>query len=180
MIDNLKQWLSVFFDIKLEEVESYFSNENVTGFLIIWTIYEQKLFNGFYRVNTLERFCNEYSWEWEPELEDAFKHFYYRYQDSNKFNNLCHTDTALDIGEILQLKVDEIELKSKLKLILFVVNRFRNNIFHGNKGVNSWIQYTEQIRHCVQVMKVLISQYQSHKNADSNTNEELFGIGAEG
>lgn len=78
------------------------------------------------------------------------------------------------------MKVDEIELKSKLKLILFVVYRFRNNIFHGNKGVNSWIQYTEQIRHCVQVMKVLISQYQSHKNADSNTNEELFGIGAEG
>lgn len=180
MIDNLKHWLSGYFEINLDVVELYFRNENVTGFIIIWTIYEQKLFNGFFRVYTLERFCNEYSGEWETELEDAFKHFYYRYQDSKKFNNLCHSDTASDIREILQLKVDEIELKSKLKFILFVVYRFRNNIFHGNKGVNSWIQYTEQIRYCVQVMKFLINQYHKHENADSNIKEELLSVGTEG
>lgn len=180
MIDNLKQWLSVFYDIKLEEVESYFRNENVTGFLILWTIYEQKLFNGFFRLHTLERFCNEYTWEWKTELDEAFIHFHNRYQDSVKYRNLCHSEAASDIGEILQLTVDKIDLKRKLKLILFVVYRFRNNIFHGNKGVNSWIQYTEQIRHCVQVMKVLISQYQNHNKAYSNTTEELSGIGTEG
>jgi len=32
----------------------------------------------------------------------------------------------------------------------------RNNIFHGNKGVESWLQFAEQIEMCQGVMQKLI------------------------
>ena len=42
-------------------------------------------------------------------------------------------------------------------MLLVVVYRFRNNIFHGNKGVDSWLQYRPQIEKCTNVMQHLIT-----------------------
>jgi len=40
---------------------------------------------------------------------------------------------------------------------IFVVYRYRNNIFHGNKGVASWLKFQDQIKLCIKVMQTLIS-----------------------
>ena len=58
MIENLKSWLANYYKIDLSEVEPYFKNENVTGFLVIWTIFEQKLFNGFVKFGDLKTYSN--------------------------------------------------------------------------------------------------------------------------
>lgn len=37
----------------------------------------------------------------------------------------------------------------------YIVYRYRNNMFHGNKGLESWLQFEEQIKDCITVMKKL-------------------------
>ena len=41
--------------------------------------------------------------------------------------------------------------------VVVVVYRFRNNMFHGNKGVASWLRYREQIALCVLAMQEFIA-----------------------
>ena len=41
--------------------------------------------------------------------------------------------------------------------LTFVVYRFRNNIFHGNKRVDAWLRFQPQIQDCIRVMQIMIS-----------------------
>lgn len=42
--------------------------------------------------------------------------------------------------------------EQKLKFLLYVVFRYRNNMFHGNKCLSSWLKYKIEINHCIKVM----------------------------
>jgi hypothetical protein len=44
-----------------------------------------------------------------------------------------------------------------LYFLVFVIYRYRNNIFHGNKGVQSWLCYREQVQCCIRAMQVMVS-----------------------
>lgn len=156
MIYNLKAWLASYFIIKETEVESYFRNENVSGFLIMWTILEQKLFDGFVLPNKFETFSTANSSKWNQEFEIEFVYFHDRYQNKDIFQNLCHGDRNLKVNEIINSLPTNINTNDKLLFLLYVVYRYRNNIFHGNKGVDSWIIYSTQIGKCVQIMKYLL------------------------
>ena len=58
---------------------------------------------------------------------------------------------------LIKKSFTELSTADKLFFLVFVVYRYRNNIFHGNKGVQSWLQYRDQIRRCTQVMQALVT-----------------------
>ncbi len=65
--------------------------------------------------------------------------------------------------ELLAKPFSDIRNEEIIYLLVFVIYRYRNNIFHGNKGVQSWLNYQEQIKHCTRVMQVMISHAESKK-----------------
>jgi len=63
--------------------------------------------------------------------------------------------------DISNLKPDEV-----IFFLVLVVYRYRNNIFHGNKGVESWLQFKDQIEYCIRIMQILIdTAKKSHNKA---------------
>ena len=68
-----------------------------------------------------------------------------------------HEQISEKLKGILATKFDALSDYQRIFMLLFVVFRFRCNIFHGNKGVESWLKYKEQIRFCIEVMQSLIS-----------------------
>ncbi len=62
---------------------------------------------------------------------------------------------------LLAKSVNRLSDAESVFLLSFVVYRFRNNIFHGNKGVNSWLSYTEQIELCIRSMMAFVNHAES-------------------
>ena len=156
MITNTKNWLASYYEIGEDKIELYFKDEDVTGFLIVWTIFEQKLFKGFFKWHELKKYIGPEFHASISGLEKEFTHFFDIYQDKIRFKNLIHGENEKEeIKNILNLK-DTINDEDKLRLVLFVVYRYRNNIFHGNKSVSSWTRYKPEIGYCVNIMKALL------------------------
>lgn len=158
MIKSIKDWLTNHLEADSNSVEEYFKNNNVTGFLIIWTLFEQKIFRGYIKFSDINSFSkkNKDLISTESILDENFVHFHNRYQNLRYFKNLIHKERKADIEQIRITSVEELDNEEKLKFLLYVVYRYRNNIFHGNKAVSSWIRYKEQIDKCVTTMTKLI------------------------
>jgi len=153
MIENLKIWIAKYDEVRAEEVESYFQNANVTGFLIIWTIFEQKKFGGLVKYNSLKSLLPFDT----SSLSEQIAHFHDRYKCPKLYDNLKQSDSKPEIDDIIKKSIGELTQQDKCLFLLYVVYRYRNNIFHGNKGVNSWAQYTTEIQYCVDVMRTILS-----------------------
>jgi len=74
-------------------------------------------------------------------------------------DKLIHQQKNFKIDTIRKSKISSLNNTEKFEFLIYIVYRYRNNIFHGNKGVTSWTKYEEQIDKCVQVMTFLIDEY---------------------
>jgi hypothetical protein len=61
-----------------------------------------------------------------------------------------HTSNGSEISRILATPEDDVFSADKLDIILIVVHRYRNNMFHCNKGLVSWLDYNPQISRCIE------------------------------
>ena len=153
MIETLKTWLSKYLEIEdSSKTESFFRNENVTECLVMWTIFERDVFNGFVKYQNLASFASQAPGIWNKALNSEFLHFHNRYQNEVLYKDLIHKDDYKEIREIKSKQSSAITNQEKLSFVLYVVYRYRNNIFHGSKGVESWLQFSPQIESCVKVM----------------------------
>ncbi len=84
------------------------------------------------------------------------KHFHERYQAKKLYLNLMHTHNSSKLEEILQKGFLELTDYETAFFLAFVAYRYRNNIFHGNKGVGSWLKYQPQINYCSTVMQQFV------------------------
>lgn len=149
------QWLGNYLGKNRDAVSEYFTSKYVSSFLILWTIFEQELFNGYAKKRKLKHFRLD-GFQFDDKLNKCFEYFHDRYQDKKKFNNLRHRDSFSEIDLILNTQKDRVNEENRLLLLLYVVYRYRNNIFHGSKGVQSWLSYKKEIELCVDIMKILI------------------------
>lgn len=153
-------WFSAYLGQNQLQVQRLLSDGMATRFLIAWSLFESKCFNGWVNVSDLKGFAREVS---DAEgfnratFEEAGRHFHSRYQDQKRLRNLMHSHEVNILSEILGKPFEEIDDNELLFMLLIVVYRFRNNIFHGNKGVDTWLQYREQIGFCLDAMQSWIS-----------------------
>lgn len=140
-----------------EDIYRLLKNENATLFLMIWPIMEQKIFNGFMRKQDIDKVAERFASSYQKlDMNEMFLHFHQRYEDKNALHHLKHKDAYDMFDEILKKQEHEITDKEKSVFLFYVVYRYRNNIFHGNKGIESWSKYTEQITYCIQFMTKII------------------------
>lgn len=156
-----RKWLANHFGTTQKNIDNVLRDEKATTFLLIWPIMEQELFDGFMKNDHIESKAAELEKYYERlDLDTIIEAFWRRYQDKDNFRHLLHKDkngsvTSM-IKQILSTPLSNLNNKEKLELLLFIIYRYRNNIFHGNKGVLSWTKYSEQINSCIFAMTRLI------------------------
>jgi hypothetical protein len=154
------QWFAAYLKQDRLQIEHLLRDRMATRFLIAWSLFESRCFSGFVRVCNLSDFAKmiiKTEGFRRHELEEAGRHFHDRYQDRRRFKNLMHRQTMKEMEEILTLQFDKLSNYQLVFMLLVVIYRFRNNIFHGNKGVQTWLQYKEQITLCLSTMQTFIS-----------------------
>ncbi|MDY6911427.1 MAG: hypothetical protein SVM79_03600 [Chloroflexota bacterium] len=165
-------WLAELLGKSEIEVQNLFKDATAQQFLIAWSLFESKCFYGFLREKQIkdysEKIANDQTFD-VTQLTPSAKHFHDRYQNSKHFSNLIHSHYSQETNDILVKNLDLLDAKEIVFLVTFVTYRFRNNIFHGTKGVDSWLRYKPQIVYCIEVMQYLISHSES-KSPTMNMN----------
>ena len=156
-------WFADHIGERSEEVTRLLEDKAAIRFLIAWSLLEPKCFSGFARRKDLPSHCQRLADEgFDPgPLSPIIEHFYSRYQCKKLLSNLMHenkkskSELYTKFESLLEKPVDTLLNCEKVFLIVVVVFRYRNNIFHGSKGVESWLQFEDQIKYCVQIMQSL-------------------------
>ena len=148
-----------------EEIKDMLRNQVAVSYLLIWPILEQRHFSGFMKVGQIRdasfQLYRYYS-ELSPDLDYIVEHFFHRYNISKNENNPClkrlqpeHEINDYYKNLLRKKSYNEVLPREKISLLLFVIYRYRNNIFHGSKSIDKWINYSEQINYClIGMMKI--------------------------
>jgi len=157
---SFEKWLSELLQESEGEIDRLLGDKTAVRFLIAWSMFETACFGGFMKAHQVESFsvrtASSPSFD-VARIEDALSHFHSRYQAQTPYKNLMHKDKCERLDALLTKPHDSLTPEERLFFVTYVVYRFRNNIFHGNKGVSSWLEYRPQIQHCTRVMQYLIS-----------------------
>jgi hypothetical protein len=155
------EWLSELLGEHPLEVSRLMHDKCAVRFLIAWSLFESKCFGGFVKAEQLEDFADRHASEGVDGagcVRKAAAHFHERYQDSTRYRHLMHRQRSPRMDRLLGEPFTALEPKDIVFLVLLTVYRYRNNMFHGNKGVASWLQYKEQIELCTCVMQRFITR----------------------
>lgn len=133
------------------------SIELVSSFLIVWALFEQKLFDGYVQKCKIHGCAQKFAGV-ELDVEEMARHFHERYQVTEYKHNLLHGDNYEGFDTILGNEYDNLLNQDKLQLLIYVTYRYRNNIFHGSKGLMSWAQFSVQITYCINFMICLLDE----------------------
>lgn len=159
-----KEWLARALKIEKEEIKRLFEEETSRNFFLVWTVFERINFDKFVKLEKIKEFSKK-DFEIDNELEEIFKKFHLRYQDEKLRKNLCYKNkcnnkecnifSECEFCILCNKEYKDIEKDEKIYFLTYIVYRYRNNMFHGNKGLESWLQFKEQIKDCITVMKKL-------------------------
>lgn len=152
-----ENWLAEVFGQDESEVKLLLSNKTAMKFLIAWSIFEGRCFNRFMKASDIQSFAERLTNNERFDVSLIRVHaqyFHERYQDKKLYKNLIYDKSSKRIDVILKLPFDELNAFQTAEFSTFVVYRFRNNIFHGNKGVHSWLNFADQIGRCTLIMQL--------------------------
>lgn len=149
-------WLSKMLRIDTWLVSETIKNQMATVFLLIWPILETKIFNSDMShaqiKDVAESVKNEIS---SNDLEEIFLHFHDRFQSDEKYRKLKQDREWTKIDYILQDPPERVSKKNRIIFMIFVVYRYRNNIFHGIKSISQWSDFSKEIQLCIKFMILL-------------------------
>ena len=161
---TFSSWLAEMLGESRSDVERILTSETATQFLIAWSLFESKCFSGFLKASAIESFGQRVVDESFSALEvgEQLDHFHKRYKNKKLLQNLLYTSKTADLvvsrfQRCLDTELVSMSANDRVFFVVFVIYRFRNNVFHGNKGVQSWLAYDRQIRLCTRAMQALVS-----------------------
>ncbi len=162
---RFEQWLATLLAQPETEVRRIVQDPTALHFLITWSLFESKCFAGFVTKIGIEPFAKRLNDErFDSDLiAPHAAHFHARYQDPDRYRNLMHGQTSNKLDTVIRSPKDQMVAEDLIFLVAFVVYRFRNNMFHGNKRVQSWLGYREQIGLCTDAMQIFISHAEARR-----------------
>jgi hypothetical protein len=167
MMDSFNNWLASYLQQDVSEVAKLTEDQTAMEFLMTWSIFESDCFDGFCKIKDISAFSKKVvatKDNYPSTFPELAEYFHKRYQDKTKYANLVHGRTIPELENILAKELNDLHREDEAYLLSVVVYRYRNNIFHGNKGVSSWLRYNEQIRHCITIMRNLIDISETSRN----------------
>jgi hypothetical protein len=172
MSKEFDSWLASYLGEKKSEVSLLIRDRTALDFLISWSIFESDCFSGFCKLDEIKSYSVklvESAKYRTGSISRYVEHFHERYQQNKLYKNLMHKQKCKNAEIILSKKINDLEENEKVFLLVLVVYRYRNNIFHGNKGVSSWLAYKEQIKMCCEVMHHFIGMSEVAHNKSKHT-----------
>lgn len=116
---------------------------NILDFALLWNLFELKFFNKFFKVEKIDSFIKNNAHNVDNNiLNNSYLYFKNRYFENWRFNyifkNLFNNDESKDFI-FNSFTSDE----NKFKVIILIIARFRNNLFHWEKEIK-FIEYQEE------------------------------------
>jgi hypothetical protein len=130
-IDVLK-YLYKKFNIKIDENDI----EEIKDFLLLWNLFESICCNKRANINCIDRIIDSKIELFKEEnYKDIFDYFYNRYKNNN--SKLEKLNLTLARKKLVQnvLNDNYQDKNNKLKFIISIIYRYRNNLFHGEKDL---------------------------------------------
>jgi hypothetical protein len=131
----------------------------ISNFNWLWPIFESKCCNGNACKTSIVKFCSEYADQYKiDDFDTELGYFRDRYRSENA-EATGHLDKLLSHhGQNLKESIlaglcEQAEPDSKMKALVLIVYRLRNNLFHGTKG---GLGFTDQLDNFVHANRVLI------------------------
>ena len=158
------QWLGSLLGQSESEIRRIMSDDTALQFLVAWSLFESKRFPGMnVEIGKLKEYSERLAEEnfASPTVEDIALSFHERYQDKSRRKNLMHQRTSAEFERALSAPFDALSTADRLFVVCVVVYRYRNNMFHGNKGIASWLVFKPQIRQCTQALQVFVAHEES-------------------
>lgn len=159
-VATFADWLGKLLGHSEWEVQRLLDNQTAVQFLIVWSLFESKCFGGYLQEKSIREFADRSAAEADfpmQRIAPASHHFHDRYQNDEYLRNLLYGRQCPELRRILRKPLPDLARAEVLFLCVFVAYRFRNNIFHGNKGVDAWLKFEPQIRQCIEVMQVVVT-----------------------
>ena len=153
------EWLGTLLKQSPHEIRRLLDDSAAQEFLIAWSLFEAKCFDGFVKIDGVESFAKRVVEQGadSPSLDLALSHFHQRYQDIERYRQLMHGQSSSKMDALIKKELALFQPWERLFFLAIVAYRFRNNMFHGNKGVVSWLHYSEQIRLCTATIGRFVS-----------------------
>ncbi|MEG2329266.1 hypothetical protein [Anaerorhabdus sp.] len=154
-IFDTKDEINVGFENTLSEL---FRNPVFLGFLYTWSVFEEKVTDRIFtvrkaevKITSIDNFANKLDFNQE------LNHFVSRYQSHKSLvYSLFNSNESESEVFLEKIEKKDKNIYDNLSLMLTIVFRYRNNMFHGNKSVNEWNLYTKEFYMCISFMiKVL-------------------------
>ncbi|MDD4151917.1 MAG: hypothetical protein PHR68_04850 [Candidatus Gracilibacteria bacterium] len=106
----------------------------ILDFVLLWNLFELKYLKECTKKNKIEEFIEKNEAKiigiYSNEINNIFIYFKDRYnKNDDKFNNLNIKDKKEDIKNNL------VTGDNKLFTVIYIISRFRNNLFHGSKRI---------------------------------------------
>jgi len=109
--------------------------EEIRDFTLIWNLLENICFENYVKIDKINNLIDSKIDKFNENNEtfrETFKYFYTRYQDEHKLNALRLNRTMKELTKKI-LNNTYTDKNNKLKFIMAVIYRYRNNLFHGEK-----------------------------------------------
>lgn len=110
--------------------------DEVRDFALLWNLFEDLLCNNNANIPKIDTLIDGHIGKFnESDYQDTFEYFYNRYKSSEeRFNALRLRATQKNL--VKKVLNDEFtDENNKLKFIMAIIYRFRNNLFHGEKDM---------------------------------------------
>lgn len=92
-----------------------------------------------------------------PGTTNAAEYFHSHYRNEANYRDLMHEEKSAEFKKVIDTDYTSLTKADVVFLLLFVVYRFRHNVFNGGDGVRTWMQHHFEIELCTLVMQALIS-----------------------
>ena len=108
----------------------------IRDFALLWNLFESLCFDKFVDMNKINRLIDtKIDLFDEAKYQDIFDYFYNRYKNDNPKVEALHLRNG-DKELVKKVLNDNFTDKNnKLKFIMAIIYRYRNNLFHGEKDM---------------------------------------------
>lgn len=170
MVLDIIEWYRQEFEINVNDETKFY----VTAFSIIWTQYENILYDRHFgpRKYSEEKNRLEKVFEKKSEIKEQFNEILVnvklycmkKYKTiSNIYTNFLFDNDLNENPELTLTKFEEIfnstELRREIHLVISLLGRVRNNLFHGEKSIYDLNNQIELFKNLEKFMILSIESY---------------------
>jgi len=109
--------------------------ENIRDFSLLWNLFESLCCNKKAYISEINKVIDKKIDLFnENDYIDIFNYFMERYQNNATFEKLNLSNGSKKLVQKV-LKREYTDKNNKLKFIMYIIHRYRNNLFHGEKDM---------------------------------------------